>query len=93
MIRISSVESSFGSQRQIDRNLPHEQSERGMLQPSGRIRTQRASVDQLSVADDRPVRHDLVRQIKAQILAGEYDSSAKIEAAAERLAGAMDLLA
>jgi hypothetical protein len=44
------------------------------------------------VGDDRPIRHDLVAQIRAQILSGEYDSAAKIEAAADRLSSSLDLL-
>lgn len=39
------------------------------------------------------VRHDLVARVRAQIAAGEYDSPAKIEAAADRLARHLDLLA
>ncbi len=39
------------------------------------------------------VRQDLVARVRAQIAAGEYDSPAKIEAAADRLARHLDLLA
>lgn len=39
------------------------------------------------------MRHDLIARVRAQIAAGEYDSSAKIEAAADRLARHLDLLA
>lgn len=64
-----------------------------MPQPTRRNRASRTT-DMLAVAsDDRPIRHDLVRQVKAQISAGVYDSPAKLEAAADRLAGVLDLLA
>lgn len=83
---------SSGSMNQINRHLPHQTSERGMVQTPRRVRTQRASGDGVSGSgEDRPVRQDLVRQLKAQILSGEYDSPAKMEVAADRMA--LDVLA
>lgn len=70
------------------RNLPHTTRERGMVQTPRLRATQPAE----NPDDDRPIRMDLVRQVRAQILAGTYDSPAKMEAAAERLAGTLDLL-
>jgi hypothetical protein len=64
-----------------------------MPQPARRTRTPRSPDGLRAAGDDRPVRHDLVRQVKAQISAGIYDSPAKIEAAADRLSGLLDLLA
>ncbi len=94
MTSFPSRDFSSSSSNRIPRNLPHQISERGMLQTPGRIRAQRGAGDGLpGTGEDRPIRTDLVRQIKAQIMAGEYDSPAKIEAAADRLAGALDLLA
>jgi hypothetical protein len=72
------------------RNLPHQTSERGMVQTPARMRASRGAGDG---DDDRPIRHELVRQIRAQILEGSYDSPAKIEAAADRLASVLDLMA
>jgi len=48
---------------------------------------------QLSRSEGGEIRGDLVARVRAQIAAGEYDSPAKIEAAAERLAGCLDLQA
>lgn len=73
------------------RNLPHQTSERGMVQTSARIRALRGA--ESVHEDDRPIRHDLVRQVRAQILDGSYDSPAKLEAAADRLASVLDLMA
>ena len=70
----------------------HGTSERGMAHLPSRIRMQRVNDRLPGSGDDRPIRHDLVNQIRAQILAGEYDSAAKLEAAAERLSNTLDLL-
>lgn len=97
MIRLPASSTSMGQQStasvQSIRNLPHDTSERGMVQIPTRVRFHRTNERLPGAGDDRPVRHDLVRQIRAQILSGEYDSAAKVEAAAERLSGALDLLA
>lgn len=93
MIGIPSGDSSYCQSNQAPRNLQSKTSERRMLQRQSRVRTQRTGDGLPGAGDDRPVRTDLVRQIKAQISAGGYDSPAKIEAAADRLAGALDLLA
>jgi hypothetical protein len=94
MIGIPSGDSSSCQSNQAHRNLQSKTSERSMLQRPSRVRTQRNAGDRLPGAgEDRPVRTELVRQIRAQISAGGYDSPAKIEAAADRLAGALDLLA
>lgn len=49
--------------------------------------------DGISRSAGNEIRHDLVARVRAQIAAGEYDSPAKMEAAAERLASRLDLLA
>lgn len=49
--------------------------------------------DGISRSAGSEIRHDLVARVRAQIAAGEYDSPAKMEAAAERLASRLDLLA
>ncbi|MBC7772803.1 MAG: hypothetical protein H7210_09940 [Pyrinomonadaceae bacterium] len=43
-------------------------------------------------SDSLEIRGDLVARVRAQIAAGEYDSPAKIEEAASRLVGHVDLL-
>lgn len=93
MTSIPSGSTQMGQTGRIDTNLANEKDERGMLQASRRVRTQRTTDSLPGVGDDRPVRHDLVRQIRAQILSGEYETTAKIEAAADRLSGSLDLLA
>ena len=69
MASLPSGEFSSSITNSIPRTQPHQTSERAMLQTPGRIRTQRASVDGLpGTGEDRPIRTELVRQIKAQIM-------------------------
>lgn len=93
MISFPSGPSSAGQPGQVNRNVPQGTRELGMIQTPRRVRIQRAPEGLSGSGEDRPVRHDLVRQIKAQIMSGEYDSPAKIEAAAERLSRVLDLTA
>jgi hypothetical protein len=93
MISFTSGPSSAGQPGQMNRNMPHGTSELGMVQTPRRVRMQRSTEGLSGSGEDRPVRHELVRQIKAQIMSGVYDSPAKVEAAAERLSRALDLTA
>lgn len=61
-----------------------------VIQRGIRRTTERASTRR---SDSVEIRGDLVARVRAQIAAGEYDSPAKIEEAANQLAGHLDLLA
>ncbi len=83
---------SSGSMNRSIGTCPTRQASEAWSRHRDGFRTQRASGDGVSGSgEDRPVRQDLVRQLKAQILSGEYDSPAKMEVAADRMA--LDVLA
>lgn len=96
MTRVSSGDSSMGqvrSQTPARSSRTPSRTERSMPQPTRRNRSALSTDILAGTSEDRPIRHDLVRQVKAQISAGVYDSPAKLEAASDRLAGILDLLA
>jgi anti-sigma28 factor (negative regulator of flagellin synthesis) len=83
-VATSSTDSVFGKLSDVD-----ERSD-AMIQRGIRRLVERASNRR---SDSVEIRTDLVARVRAQIAAGEYDSPAKIEEAASRLVGHLDLLA
>lgn len=90
MIRISDDNGSSGRFNSPQRCM-------GQQPGMGAVRPSRGSLGHDTgrpvMNEDQPIRHELVRTIRAQIDAGTYDSDAKLEVAFDRLVGSMDLTA
>lgn len=69
------------------RRLPDLQREWiGARRPNGRSNRRQRTSPVRPVNNDQPIRADLVRRVRGEILAGTYDTSEKLEAALDRLA-------